>query len=339
VTSPAEPLPVVTVIATCFNHERFVVECLEGIRAQTYPSIELVVTDDCSSDGSVALIREWLRETGTTCTLIVHEENQGVCRTRNEALSHAHGKYVSSISTDDVWLPDKLADQVEQMEKLPHSVGVAYGDAQRMDADGRPLPKTFIEEIGTVPRPPQGDLYETLLERNFIPAGTTLVRRECYETVGAYDESLIYEDWDMWLRIARRYEFVFTPKMSTRYRVHAESLSHMLTNRFAGAQWWEADMNISLKHLGFSRAWDSFLWDRIARAAYRLNHPARLEYARANLRARREIRALALYALCRAGIPYRRIAPMKRAANTLGAGLNRVRYARVPPGASTETSL
>ena len=197
-------LPLVTVIATCFNHERFVVESLESIRAQTYPNIQLIIADDCSTDGSVPLIRDWLTQTGTVCTLILHDENQGVCRTRNESLAHAHGKYVSSLSTDDVWLPHKLADQVEQMEKLPLRVGVVYCDAARMDVEGRPLPNTFIEQIGTVERMPEGNLYETLLARNFIPAGATLVRRECYEEVGSYDESLIYEDWDMWLRIARR---------------------------------------------------------------------------------------------------------------------------------------
>jgi glycosyltransferase involved in cell wall biosynthesis len=339
VTSRTQPHPLVTVIATCFNHERFVVECLESIRAQSYPSIQLIVADDCSTDGSVALIREWLNETGTACTLIVHEENQGVCRTRNEMLSHARGKYVSSISTDDTWLPEKLAVQVKQMEELPRSVGVVYGDAERMDIDGRPLPDTFIREIGTVKQSPHGDLYETLLERNFIPAGTTLVRRECYETVGTYDESLIYEDWDMWLRIARRYEFAFSPHIGTRYRVHPASLSHSLSDQHGGSLWWEADMAIFLKHLGHSPAWDAVLWDRIARAAYRLDHPERLEYARANLRMGRDRPALALYALCRAGIPYRRIAPLKRAANTLAATLRRARYVSLPPDTSTETSL
>ena len=85
----AGSLPLVTVIATCFNHERFVVECLESIRAQTYPNIQLIIADDCSTDGSVPLIRDWLTQTGTVCTLILHQQNQGVCRTRNETLTHA----------------------------------------------------------------------------------------------------------------------------------------------------------------------------------------------------------------------------------------------------------
>jgi glycosyltransferase involved in cell wall biosynthesis len=325
VTSQQQPLPLVTVIATCFNHERFVVECLESIRAQTYPEIQLIVADDCSADRSVSLIREWLRLTGTASTLIVHEENRGVCRTRNETLTHARGKYVCAISTDDVWLPEKLAVQVEAIERLPRTVGVVYSDAERIDADSRPLPNTFIEEIDSEGRPPEGDLYETLLKRNFIPAGTTLVRRECFETVGPYDESLVYEDWDMWIRIARRYEFAFTPAICTRYRVHGDSLSHLLTNQSAGSLWWEADMQIALKHLGVNRALDVVLWDRIARSAYRLDHSRQLEYARANLRVRRDIRALALYALCRVGIPYRRIAPLRRVGRSLGALLRGAR--------------
>jgi glycosyltransferase involved in cell wall biosynthesis len=334
-----ESLPLVTVIATCFNHERFVVECLESIRAQTYPNIQLIIADDCSTDGSVARIREWLRKTGMSCTLVLHDENQGVCRTRNDELAHAQGKYVSGLSTDDVWLPHKLAAQVEQMERLPPAVGVAYGDAVRMDEEGRPLPNTFTEEIGGMKDRPEGDLYEALLARNFIPAMATLVRRECYESVGPYDEALSYEDWDMWLRLARRYEFAFTPGICARYRVHRGSLSHTLTNRLGGSMWWEADIAIFLKHLGHSQAWDAILWDRIARAAYRLHRPERLEYARANLRASRSPQALALYALCWADIPYRRVRPLKRVVNAIGSALS-ARYARGSPAdSSTETSL
>jgi glycosyltransferase involved in cell wall biosynthesis len=313
------PLPLVTVIATCFNHERYVIECLESIRAQTYPNVQLIVADDASTDRSVELIREWARGTGTTCTFVFHEENQGVCRTRNDTLALAEGAYVSGISTDDVWRPDKLAAQVAQMEALPATVGVAYGDAERMDADGKPLPGMFIEQTGVVRTPPEGNIYEILLEQNFIPAMSTLVRRECFETVGPYDESLVYEDKDMWLRIARRYEFVFTPRVAVRYRVHPASLSHTMSGGRNGAAWWEADIAIYLKHIGYSRAWDAVLWDRIARAAYRLDRPEQLEYARANLRAGRSARALVLYVLCRVGVPYRRLGRLKRSAGALVA--------------------
>jgi hypothetical protein len=115
-------------------------------------------------------------------------------------------------------------------------VGVVYCDAARMDGDGKPLPRTFIEHVGTVGDPPEGDLYETLLARNFLPAGSTLVRRECYEAVGPFDESLAYEDWDMWLRIARRYRFAFSPRIGVRYRVHPSSLTGMRCSGIASPE-------------------------------------------------------------------------------------------------------
>jgi glycosyltransferase involved in cell wall biosynthesis len=332
---PAEQsLPVVSVLATCFNHERYVVECLESIHAQTYPNVQLIVADDASTDGSVRAIRDWVERTGTPCTLVLHEENRGICRTRNEALAHARGAYVSGISTDDVWLPDKLADQVAQLEALPQSVGVAYCDAARIDEDGNPLPETFVEHLGVGP-PPEGDLYETLLTRNFLPAGSTLVRRECYAAVGPFDESLPYEDRDMWLRIARRYAFVFTPRVGVRYRVHPVSLSHVLTDE----QWWAAELAISLKHLGHSPAWDAVLWDRIARAAYRLGRPEQLEYARANLGANRNFPALVLYGLCRAHLSYDRVRPVRRFLNWVGTNLREARYAPRARRSPTPTSL
>lgn len=318
-----EPLPLVTVIATCFNHERFVVECLESLRAQTYPNIQLIIADDCSTDGSVPLIKNWLTQTGTVCTLILHEENQGVCRTRNESLSYAQGKYVSSLSTDDTWFPDKIAVQVEHMDRVPPSVAVLYGDAYLMDVEGNPLPKTFFESsrhVRTFDRPPEGNIYEQLLEVCFLPAPTAMIRRECLVEIGPYDESLTYEDWDMWLRMARRYEFAFTPHFGARYRIHSSSLWHTL-----GSRGWESDIKIFLKHLGYSPKWDAILWDRIARLAYRVDHAKRVEYAAANLRANRTPSALALYVLCRSGIPYRRVAPLKHATERIGTGLRPTR--------------
>jgi glycosyltransferase involved in cell wall biosynthesis len=331
---PGSP-PLVTVIATCLNHERFVLECLESIRAQTYPNVQLIIADDCSSDESVSLIRDWMARTGTECTLVLHDENQGICRTKNETLSHARGAYVSSVSTDDVWLPEKLAVQVEQFERLPASVAVLYGDAYLMDVHGDPLPKMFFEssrDTRSFDEPPEGDIYAKLLEVCFVPTMTTMIRRECYEAIGPYDESLAYEDWDMWLRIARRFEFAFSSYVSARYRIHPSSLSHTI-----GSRAWESDIRMFQKHLGYSREWDAVLRDRIARASYRLDQPERLENARSNLRSNRNPTALVLYLLCLARIPYRRVVPLKRAVTRIAASL--ASYSRPARPSPTDTSL
>ena len=308
----ADPTPLVTVAVTCFNHERFVVECLESVRAQTYPNVQLIIADDCSTDSSVQIIRDWVHESGVECTLVLHDTNQGICKTRNEVLTHVRGTYLSTIAADDAWLPDKLALEVERLEELPPSVGVLYADARLIDEEGRPFSEeTFIENLRRFSTVPEGDVFETLLDANFVPAMTTMVRARCYEVVGRYDETLAYEDWDMWLRIAREFEFAYLPRVVALYRKHSRSLSNTLGSRF-----WETDMRIFLKHVGHSDEWDAILWDRIAHIAYRLDDPQAREYVRAYRRAA-GWRALPLWSLSALGVPYRRVAPFKRVARRL----------------------
>jgi len=218
--------PLVSTIVLSYNQSRFVVETLESIRAQTYKATQSIIVDDCSSDDSVAIIDRWLHDHGIHCTFVRHQENKGICKSLNEALSVANGKYISMVASDDVWLPDKLERQVEIMESQPVSVGVLYSDAFQMDDHGHALPDMFIEAHRKLAEMPQGLILDTLLAGNFIPAMTTLIRRSCYAEVGLYDESLPWEDWDMWLRLAREYSFVYSPTPSAKYRIHNNSLSH-----------------------------------------------------------------------------------------------------------------
>jgi GT2 family glycosyltransferase len=223
---PQSANPLVTAIVLSYNQARFVVETLDSVIAQSYPTTELVIVDDCSSDNSVAIIEDWLAKNPTCCTFIRHRQNQGICKSLNDALVAANGKYISMVASDDVWLPDKIEGQVKMMEAQSDSVGVLYSDAFQIDENGSPLPEMFIAAHRNLPEIPQGDVLNTLLEGNFIPGMTALIRRSCYEKVGLYDEALPWEDWDMWMRIARRYWFVYSPTPSAKYRCHAKSLSH-----------------------------------------------------------------------------------------------------------------
>lgn len=223
--------PLVTVIAVCYNHARFVVECLDSIRNQTYPHVQFIIMDDCSQDDSVKIIRDWIEHNGIECTFIAHPENQGLCRTLNEALELAQGKYISLIATDDSWLPDKLSRQVAIMETLPDEVGVIYSDAYQMDEHGQRQPDMFIaahRQFGTIP---DGDLREHLIVGNFIPAMTTLIRRAVYDHVGRYDERLAFEDWDFWLRAACHFRFAYSPHPSANYRILETSMMRTVLSK------------------------------------------------------------------------------------------------------------
>ena len=214
-----------TVMAVCFNHARFLTECLDGIRAQTFQDFQLIITDDGSTDGSPALISDWLSKNSVSAHFIRHESNRGLCPTLNEALAAVQGKYLAKISTDDVWLPDKLARQIQEMESLSDRVAVLYGDALQMNEAGKLLPRRYLSEVGFDGVAPSGRIFRSLVRRNFVHGVTTLIRTGCLRTVGGYDESLAYEDWDMWLRLAQRYEYRFSPEIFAKYRIVKNSLS------------------------------------------------------------------------------------------------------------------
>lgn len=225
-SSQSSSAPLVTMIVLCYNQARFVVETLESVKAQTYKNTELIIIDDCSTDDSVAVIDRWLGESKIQCTFIPHKKNQGICKSLNEALAATSGKYISMIASDDIWLPDKIDRQVAIMESQTESVGVLYSDAFQIDERGHSLPGSYIPTYWTFPQMPQGRVLDTLLQSNFIPGMTTLIRRSCYRKVGAYDENLPWEDWDMWMRIARHYSFVYSPAPSAKYRLNSGSFWH-----------------------------------------------------------------------------------------------------------------
>jgi glycosyltransferase involved in cell wall biosynthesis len=216
--------PQVTVIALCFNHAKFLHECLESIAAQTVQDFQLIITDDCSKDDSPDLIQAWITQHRPDAIVIRHAKNMGLCKTLNEALSHARGEFISMIATDDAWEPNKIERQLAVMRETSASVAVVYSDASRMDEAGRQIETNFIEAHTPDCTRPSGQIFSELANRNFIPAMATLIRRQALLDVGLYDEQLTYEDYDMWLRLAARYEFVYCPATLARYRIVSTSI-------------------------------------------------------------------------------------------------------------------
>jgi len=233
--------PLVSVVAINYNFEKYVLEALESVRQQHYDNIELIIIDDHSTDNSVALIKYWMSTYTGPCRLIVNEKNLGVCATLNKAFTGATGKYIAAIATDDIWLPDKTTIQVQLLESAGQDVCAVYSDAYLIREDGSLRDKRFME-IRNVKGFPQGEIFEALLTDNFIPAMSVLLKMECFKAVGKFDEQLVYEDYDMWLRLARKYKFLFSDYMSVKYRIKDKSLSTSII-------WEVPNTKILLKHL------------------------------------------------------------------------------------------
>lgn len=216
--------PLVSAIVLCYNHARFVREALNSVRSQSYGEIQLIVVDDCSKDDSVRVIETWIEDHGSNCLFLRHPKNRGICASLNHALSHARGKYVAAFAADDIWLPAKTEIQVALLESVSDKVGVAFSDAYRIGESGEELPGLFIATHRPMQCIPTGKVFDQLWEGNFIPAMATMVRRTCFDRVGTYDESLTYEDWDMWLRLSLEYEFCYGPEPLAKYRVVSTSM-------------------------------------------------------------------------------------------------------------------
>src|SRR6266545_4744919 len=141
-----EDFPLVTVFVGCYNQSRFVEECLDSVKRQTYPNLQVIIFDDCSKDNSVAVIDSWLKRHRLDWQFIPHSRNIGICASLNEVLRLARGKYISMVAADDVWQPDKTSRQVEMMEQMPGDVGVLYSDAFQIDENGESLRQIFFED-------------------------------------------------------------------------------------------------------------------------------------------------------------------------------------------------
>ncbi|WP_026462943.1 glycosyltransferase family 2 protein [Adhaeribacter aquaticus] len=263
-------LPLVTIGAINYNNAKYLIETLESIKAQTYSNLELVIVDDCSTDNSVELINEWLQDYDKPHKLVIHEKNYGVCKTCNSTLKNAHGKYYNLIATDDIMLPDKIKFQVEILEKSVADVCAVYSDAYLIKEDSSPRYGLYIQMYRHLQELPNGDIYQILLEGNFLPAMAPLIKMEHLNKVGLFDESLAFEDYDMWLRLAKDYKFVYSDYISVKYRMRRDSLVVTIKN------WNPTSIKIYLKHIAHSQiALIQIL--KIARDSYRWNDKESLQ--------------------------------------------------------------
>ncbi len=208
-------LPLVSVVVPCYNHEKYVKETIESIINQTYKNIELIVIDDGSKDNSVSVIQELADKYGFT---FIHRPNKGLSATLNEGIRLAKGKYFSSIASDDILFLEKIEKQVKFMESNP-KYGMCYGKIVYFEDS--------IENTYDYPNSnKQGWVFDDLLNYGcFIPAPSYFTRKEVFESVGGFDKNLWIEDWDMWLRIAKKYQVGYIDEYLAYYRKHDTNIS------------------------------------------------------------------------------------------------------------------
>lgn len=234
-------LPLVTVITLSFNTGKYVIETIKSVKEQTYKNIEHIIIDDCSKDNSVELIQNWISANNYKCEFIKHEANLGICKSFNDGLNRANGKYIC-IVCDDIFLPEKVERQVAILEKSAENVGVVYSDAYLINDDGSPRYGWFIQNFRQFKEVPSGEIFDSLIDGNFIPAMSVMIPRSVFDEIGFFDENLSFEDYDMWLRISKKFRIIFSDYVSVKYRIYSQ-------NTTATKKDWGKDLfYIYLKH-------------------------------------------------------------------------------------------
>lgn len=215
--------PVVSFIAVCYNHAPYVEETLDSIKNQSYKNIELIIVDSNSVDNSVEVIQGWIDRNRFDCAFIRQTMPRNMCQNLNEGLAIASGEYYQGLSCDDVLKPDKVLLQVQEFVK-DNSLGLIYSDVEVIDESSNVIVDSFLKKFNNRQTPQGDDVFVRLLSGNFIPAMSVLSRTSFYKEIGMYDESLWYEDWDMWLRLSQRYQVKYLPIISASYRRLESSL-------------------------------------------------------------------------------------------------------------------
>lgn len=218
--------PLVTVICLCYNHRRFIKVAVQSILDQTYPHVELIIIDDASTDGSQEEI-EQIVVTHPNVKYFPMSKNQGNCKAFNLGLSHAKGEYIIDHAADDILNPTRIEEGVRKFDQLGIKYGVNFTAAEIIDEKGNKVGNFYkrTKKNGLKPKVSEGDIYADLLERYFICPPTLMARKEVYNSLNGYDETLAYEDFDFLLRAARSWKFFFIDKQLVKRRIVENSMS------------------------------------------------------------------------------------------------------------------
>lgn len=212
----------VLLIILSYNHLAYVKASIDSALAQNHLSLELIVIDDGSTDGSDLFIVQYSKLKKFN---FISQPNSGVCKTLNRIISnHSKGKYIAILASDDYYHPDKISEQVQMLEANPDAE-LCYTQALEFDDATRAELRVFPA------RPVTGDVLNTVFLRQPYAAGSIMFTRDLFDRIGGFDENLKFEDWDFSIRAAAATRFVAVNKPLFFYRSHGTNTLKKWTRR------------------------------------------------------------------------------------------------------------
>lgn len=213
----------ISVVVPNFNNAPYLHACLNSILSQAHENIELILVDDGSSDNSLEIIRSF---SDKRIQLLALEKNVGVSAARNIGITSASGDYLTTLDSDDVLCSQEKLEQELKLISLHEDEGqdiVAFSNIVRLTETGQ-----ISSRVGNSSNIEEGFIFDGMLRRSIFIPRDFLCRRQIYQAVGGYDEYIeMYEDWDLKLRIAKKYPFYYTGLEGIGYRNRPGGLSQV----------------------------------------------------------------------------------------------------------------
>jgi len=213
----------VSVVIPAYNAQATLDETLSSVRAQTHQTLEIIVVDDGSTDGTHALAE---RHAAADARIrVLHQANAGVAAARNAGWQHSRAEFIAFVDADDLWAPTKIERQLAALVGGGPRIGLAYCWMARIDQSGN-----VLRHYGNIVH--EGEVFDPILGSNFVGNGSAaLVRRQALEDTGGFDSGLRAagaegcEDWLFYARVAARHEFALVPDYLVGYRDLSDNMS------------------------------------------------------------------------------------------------------------------
>jgi glycosyltransferase involved in cell wall biosynthesis len=224
-------MPLVTVAICTFNGESYLKKTLKSVLAQTYSNFEVVIVDDGSTDGTIAIIESFARE--YVCIRPFYRINHGLPASRNFAFTQARGKWIAIIDQDDLCYPTRLVRQMEVAQSYP-TAGLVFCNTHYInecdDVIGEHMSRFKLPE-GFIAKGLAGNLL--LREGCYIDSEGCFINRETVESLGAFDETLRYAcDYEYFIRAGFKVDFAYSLDILAAWRIHANQATKTDRKRF-----------------------------------------------------------------------------------------------------------
>lgn len=235
----------VSIITPCYNSEDFISQTIESVISQTYSDWEMLIVDDCSSDRSPEIVREYMERDQRIRYLKTDKRSGSPTMPRNIGIENAKGRYIAFLDSDDLWLPTKLEEQMKVFS-VNEDASVVFSYYEKISEEGL--------RSGRIISSPKRVSYGKLLYGNVIGCLT-----------GVYDTSKVgkvfmkylgHEDYVMWLEILKKgYIAINTCNVQALYRVRTSSVS---ANKLRVLKW-QWNIYVNVENLGYMKALSCFI--------------------------------------------------------------------------------